>query len=203
MPHVFVENVQEFTARHGGKQVRRKNAENEWLFPDGARYCQSLARSDRPVLHEPPENEQSCLALQLEYAQAKVTSAERDFALLKGALTGMTADGVPGRFSWEPEEYGPAPEETDEQGMPCGIAALTRLRAIVFERRKLAAAIHGAMEALPEVRRQRKMEQWERERKEEQRAFEENLRRRALAIDIDGEAPVVEDALTNLNWKDG
>lgn len=138
MPVMFrTEN--EFMAEHGNYI---KTSLSRWLFHDGA-----VVTNDgvSPKFHDAPLNPSVLLPLRREYAAFKLSTAERDFTLLKAALSGASnADGMPVLFHWPKNgEYGPADPADD-------IGALRRLREVVLERRQIVEEIDRKIADLPE-----------------------------------------------------
>lgn len=169
----YVESLQEFSQRHGGRTVR---IQGHFLYADGARLtvCEIA-----PQRIEPPTNPLELLPLKREFCVKRLERAEADFENLKSALLGHTdACGFVVRHEWDAQEYGPGPHWEE------GEKALNIIKAAVLKWRAEIARIDEEYAALPQIVASRQHREREEQWRAEQASKEYDRRTKLAAIKI-------------------
>jgi hypothetical protein len=144
----YQEDLIGFITRHRGRPVK---VGDRWLLQTGAFF-----RSDgyHLTVYEPSSDPKARIAVQQQYHRTKLAVAKTAFDHLKLALSGR---GNP--VEWNAAEFGPAPAVRDHRGLPCGKAALERLREIVYQHVNALTAHETELSSLPEVQNERQQAQ--------------------------------------------
>lgn len=141
----YIESEMEFIQRHGGPKVQVRF--DTWLLPDGASIVENGFGTR---LFEPPSDPKGRIRARIDYVQAKLAVAEKAFETLKGALLGNTTqEGMPITYTWQEQEFGPAPGRD-------GTAALLVLKEIADRHRGVLQGLQQQYDALPEVQAERR-----------------------------------------------
>jgi len=141
MRTVFVEDYEEFSARHGGDSVA-VNYRRYW--PDGA-----TSDAEGTTRYEPPRDPIAVLRLRKVYAKEKVRQAEVDFASAQSSFTELARNAA--RYS-SPMAPLPTP--------PANAAEILRsLKEPVKKWREQLAEIEAELSQTPNEVRRREMEQ--------------------------------------------
>ena len=168
----FVENDQEFNAKHEPSGARLKVAENLWSYGDGALVSDGFNQSR---FAEPPESEEKSLSLRVQYAKAKLTLIAETFKQLKSrALGGEHLNPV----KWDPA-FGPKPALCEDD--VSGLIALRDLHAKVA---KALEKLEREYSDVPAVAARREAERRAEELREQREAEERAQRDKIRAITI-------------------
>lgn len=160
----------DFIERHGNAPVSAERG--VLLFADAARLVTSPMGKE--TLFDPPADPGQCLEARRRYHELRLEPAERDFNLLRAALSG---EGVP--FRWREEQ-----DKTYGKATGDGEADLKRIQAVVLAQREAIAAIDDALYHLPSQVELRALQARQRAEAMEQaaRVNEAHARIRAVTI---------------------
>ncbi len=174
MPKVYIESLSEFTAKWG-PSIRwpdpRRPYDHRWLHEKGGSRRASDSTNGQWVFTDAPSDPEARLLLQLEYHELKRVEAGQAFAELKLVELGMRDGHLPGKFRWDEVAFGPPPSDRHPlTGLPCGLAALKRLKEIHDKHLARVIEIEQQIAELPSVKLRRAQEELRRKQLEKSEA---------------------------------